>query len=86
MKTCWGTGNAANADSEMFMPPTPSRPRAESMEASQSVLFGAMLAGGLDGGRIPAAPTGVLVSPAAMELMTMTPIGSSNVATRRREQ
>ena len=86
VKTCSGTGSAASADSETFMPPKPSWPRAESMEASQSVLFGAMLAGGLDGGRIPAAPAGALVSPAAMELMIMMPIGSNNVATRRREQ
>ena len=42
------------------------------MEVSQSLLSGAMFAGGLAGGRIPAAAAGVLVSPAATELMTMT--------------
>jgi hypothetical protein len=56
------------------------------MEANQSVLVGAMLAGGLDGGRIPAAPADALVSPAAMEVMTTMLIGSNNVAIRRREQ
>ena len=39
VKTCSGIGSAANDDSETFMAPTPSWPRAESMEASQSPLF-----------------------------------------------
>ena len=59
------------------MAPTPSWPRAESMEASQSVLSGAMTADGLAGGRIPAAPTGALASPTAKELVIIMPMGSN---------
>jgi hypothetical protein len=64
----------------MFMAPTPSALRALSMAVTQSLLSGAMFAPGFDGGRIPAAEAGALVKPAAIELMIMTPIGSSSVA------
>ena len=56
VNTCSGSGSEANADSETFMEPTPSCEAAELMEESQSLLFGAMLAAGLLGGRMPAAP------------------------------
>lgn len=86
VKTCSGTGNTDDANSETPKPPRPSWARAPLMEANQSVLLGAMLAGGLDGGRIPAAPADALDRPAAMELMAIMLIGSNNVANRRREQ
>ena len=66
------------------MEPTPSWLRASSMDVSQSGLSGAMLAEGLEGGRMPAADAGALVSPAATVLMTMAPMGSRSVAMRRR--
>ena len=52
------------------------------MAVSQSLLCGAMFAGGLSGGRIPAADAGAgaLINPATTELMTMAPIGSKSVA------
>ena len=45
------------------MAPTPSWPRASSMEVSQSGLSGAMLAEGFAGGRMPAADAGALREP-----------------------
>ena len=54
------------------------------MEVSQSGLSGAVFADGFDGGRMPAADAGVLVSPAATVLITMAPMGSNSAAMRRR--
>ena len=66
------------------MLPTPSGARASLMAVSQSPLSGAMFAGGLAGGRIPAAEADALVSPAATEPMIMTKTGNRSVAIRRR--
>ena len=84
VNTCSGSGSAASADSETSIGPTPSWARASLIAVSQSPLSGAMFAGGLAGGRIPAAEAGALVSPAAMELMIMAPTGTRSAATRRR--
>src|SRR3984957_8495313 len=56
VKICSGTGRASNVASLRGMGATPSAPLAALMALSQSPLLGAMLAAGLAGGRIPAAP------------------------------
>ncbi len=58
VSACSSKGSAASADSATFIGPTPSCARAELMEDSQFPLPGAMLLGGFDGGRMPAAPAG----------------------------
>jgi hypothetical protein len=63
----------------MFIGPTPSWARAALIDESQSPLLGAMLPGGLDGGRIPAAPAGTA---AANVLAIMIPIGNKSAANR----
>src|SRR6185437_11525734 len=84
VKTCWSTGSVDSVDSDTAIAPTPSWARPLLMDASQSLLLGAMLAPGFDGGRIPAADAGLLNSPDANVLMTSSPIGSRSVAIRRR--
>src|ERR1700722_2955565 len=56
VKICSGTGRASKVASLSGMGAAPSAPLAALMALNQSPLLGAMLAAGLAGGRIPAAP------------------------------
>jgi hypothetical protein len=70
MKSCSGTGKASMANSFTGIAPTPSLALATSMDVNQSLLLGAILAGGLPGGSIPAAPAGAADKEAAVSTPT----------------
>ena len=82
VNTCWSIGRADSADSDTFIGPTPSAARPEFTDWSQSELLGAMLAEGFDGGRIPAAPAGALVSAVAADAMQSTANGAIECSKR----
>ncbi len=83
-KICSGAGSAASDDSDTLMGPTPSWARPALTSVSQSAPAGAMLPGGLAGGKIPAAPATPPGRPTAAPLQTRATIGTSSVAARRR--
>ena len=84
VSTCWSIGSADSDDSDTFIGPTPSAARPEFTDWSQSELLGEMLAGGFDGGRIPAAPAGAPISAVAADAMQSTANGAMSAAKERR--
>ena len=58
MNACSVAGRLEKAASEISRGATPSWARAVSIDVRKSALLGAMLPGGLSGGRMPAAPAG----------------------------
>src|SRR5277367_1873204 len=85
MKACSATGRLDTRDSDTSIGPTPSSALAVSIEARKSGLLGAMLAGGLLGGRMPAAPAGEDSQPPATAASTTTvPISPPRRSARER--
>jgi hypothetical protein len=86
MNSCSGAGRLSSTLSSTSMGPTPSTARAASIDVSQSLSLGAMLAGGFDGGRIPAAPAAAVDPIAATTKQPATAnMASTDWARERRD-